>query len=105
VAVPVASAPARAASILGILLWAAGVPRTRQCYLELAFDHRLDKLTHPIAQAGFDRIKPIVKKMHRRLGFRLQGRRARAIVAHGVGSTGALAPGLFGFQHPETTPS
>jgi hypothetical protein len=27
---------------------------------------------HPIAQAGLDRIKPIVKKMQRRLGLRLQ---------------------------------
>src|SRR5437764_12071858 len=43
--------------------------------------------------------------MDRRLGFRLQGRRLRAIVGHGVVSTGAPTPGLFGFQHPETTPT
>jgi hypothetical protein len=33
----------------------------------------LDELTHPIAQTDFDRIKPIVEKMDRRLGLRLQG--------------------------------
>jgi hypothetical protein len=32
----------------------------------------LDELAHPIAQAGFNRIKPIVEKMDRRLGLRLQ---------------------------------
>src|SRR6267142_175325 len=98
---PVASDTAR---ILGSLLWAAGVARARQCRLELGLDHRLDELTHPIAQAGFDRIKPIVEKMDRRLGLRLQRRRVRAIAGHGVVSTGAQTPGLLGFQNPETTP-
>jgi hypothetical protein len=37
----------------------------------LALDHRLDELTHPVAQTGFNRIKPIVEKMDRRLGVRL----------------------------------
>src|SRR5438105_665960 len=53
-----------------------------------------------IAQAGFDRIKPIVEKMDRRPGFRLQSHRLRAIVAHGVVSTGAQTPASFGFQSP-----
>src|SRR6267142_4889421 len=94
---PVASDTAR---ILGSLLWAAGVARARQCRLELGLDHRLDELAHPIAQAGFDRIKPIVEKMGRRLGCRLQGHRLRAIVGHGVVSTGAQTPASFGFQSP-----
>src|SRR5467141_4491791 len=98
---PVASDTAR---ILGSLLWAAGVARARQCRLELGLDHPLDELAHPIAQAGFDRIKPIVEKRDRRLGWRLQGRRVRAIAGHGVVSTGAQTPGLLGFQNPETTP-
>src|ERR1700732_1570156 len=42
--------------------------------------------------------------MDRRLGLRLQGCRVRAIAGHGVVSTGALTPGLLGFQNPETTP-
>src|ERR1700730_2498264 len=101
---PVTSDTARAISILASLLWAAGVAGARQYRLELGLDHRLDELAHPIAQADFDRIKPIVEKMDRRLGLRLQGCRVRAIAGHGVVSTGALTPGLLGFQNPETTP-
>src|SRR5882762_11857978 len=100
---PVTSDTARAISILASLLWAAGVAGARQYRLELGLDHRLDELAHPIAHADFDRIKPVVEKMDRRLGFRLQGCRVRAIAGHGVVSTGALTPGLLGFQNPETT--
>src|SRR6516162_9014985 len=100
VAVPVASDTARAISILASLLWAAGITRARQRRLELALDHCLDELAHPIAQPGFNRIKPIVENMDRRLGFRLQSHRLRAIVGHGVVSTGARTPALFGFQSP-----
>src|SRR5580693_5909063 len=101
---PVATDTARAIVILGSLLWATGIARARQCRLELSLDHRLDELAHPIAQADFDRIKPIVEKMDRRLGLRLQGCRVRAIAGHRVVSTGAQTPGLLWFQHPETTP-
>src|SRR5258708_30387381 len=83
---------------------ATSVARARECRLELALDHRLDELAHPVAHAGFDRIKPIVEKIDSRLGCRTQNRRRRAIVDHGVVSTGAPTPGLFGFQHSETTP-
>src|SRR5438552_4169829 len=38
--------------------------------------------------------------MDRRPGFRLQSHRLRAIVAHGVVSTGAQTPASFGFQSP-----
>src|SRR5207237_6720973 len=93
-----------ALSILGICFGAASLARARERRLELALDHCLDELAHPVAQAGWDRIKPIVEKIDRRLGCRLQDRRCRAIVGHGVVSTGAPTPGLFGFQHPETTP-
>jgi hypothetical protein len=68
---PVASDTARTISIRGSLLLVAGVAGARQCRLELDLDHRLDELAHPIAQADFDRIKPIVEKMDRRLGLRL----------------------------------
>ena len=95
--VPVAGDTARAIAILGIRLWAAAVAWASERPLELALDHRLDELTHPLTQPGFDWIKPIVEKMDRRFGFRLQGRRRRAIVGHGVVSTGAPTPGLFGF--------
>jgi hypothetical protein len=70
VTVPVAGDTARAIAILGIRLWVAVVAQADERRLELALDYRLDELTHP----GFDWIKPIVEKMDRRLGFRLQGR-------------------------------
>jgi hypothetical protein len=38
--------------------------------------------------------------MHRSCGLRLQGWRIRASVGHGVVSTGAPTPALFGFQSP-----
>jgi hypothetical protein len=105
VTVSVAEDNARAIGILDIRLWAAAVARASERRLELALDHRLDEFAHPVTQPGLDRIKPIVEKMDRRLGYRLQDRRRRAIGGHGVVSTGAPTPGLFGFQRPETTPS
>src|SRR5882672_9567117 len=94
---PVASDTAR---ILGSLLWAAGVARARQCRLELGLDHRLDELTHPIAQPDFDRIKPIVEKRDRRLSLRLQGCRVRVIAGHGMVSTGAQNAGIVWVSAP-----
>src|ERR1700731_565097 len=94
---PVASDTAR---ILGSLLWAAGVARARQCRLELGLDHRLDELTHPIAQTDFDRIKPIVEKMDRRLGLRLHGCRGWVFAGHGVVSTGAQNAGIVWVSAP-----
>jgi hypothetical protein len=69
VAVPVAADTARAIGILGIRLWAAAVARAGKHCFELALDHRLNELAHPIPHTGFDRIKPVIEKMHRRLRF------------------------------------
>src|SRR5215510_3137506 len=101
----VASETFRPITILDIRCWAAAVARASQRRLELALNHRLDELADPLTQPDFDRVKPIVEKIDRRLRFRLQDRRRRAIVGHGVVSTGAPTPGLLGFHHPETTPS
>src|SRR5262249_48598525 len=68
--------------------------------LQLALNHCLDELTYPLTQPDFDRVKPIVEKMDRRLRFRLQGRRRRANVGHGVVSTGAPTPGLLWVSPP-----
>jgi hypothetical protein len=54
VTVPVAGDTARAIAILGIRLWAAAVARANQRRLEFALDHRLNELTHPLTQPGFD---------------------------------------------------
>src|SRR5207249_11812023 len=110
--VPVAGDTARAIAILGIRLWAAAVARANQRRLELALDHRLNELTHPLTQPGFDGIEPIVEKMDRRRGFRLQGRRRRAIVGHGAVSTGVFqswfvwvsAPGDYSIIYSIQTP-
>src|SRR5215510_8871512 len=77
--------------------------RAQRCF-QLALNHCLNELAHATAQSSFDWIKPVVENMRRRISFQSQGRRLGAIVAHGVVSTGARAPGSFGFQHPETTP-
>ena len=50
----------------------ASVARPRQRHVELALDHGMDELADPIAQASFDRIKPVVEKMDSRLGCRLR---------------------------------
>ena len=76
--VPVAI-PLGPSGISGNSLWPAAVARPGERRLEFAFDHRLDELAHPAAQAGFDRVKPVVEKKNRGLGFQLQGRRLRAI--------------------------
>ena len=69
---PVAGDTVRHSAILDIRGWATAVARASQRYLQLALNHRLDELTHPLTQPDFDRVKPIVEKMDRRLCFRLQ---------------------------------
>jgi hypothetical protein len=100
VTVAVAGDPFRPVAILDIRRWAAAVARTSQRRLELALNHRLDELTDPLTQPNFDRVKPIVEKMDRRLRFRLQRRRRRASIGHGVVSTGAPTPGLIWVSPP-----
>jgi hypothetical protein len=68
----------------------ASVARPRQRSVELALDHRMDEFANPIAQASFDRIKPVVEKVDGRLSFRLQGIRLRGNVRHGVVSSPTL---------------
>ena len=113
---PVTSDAARAISILASLLWAAGVAGARQYRLELGLDHRLDELAHPIAQADFDRIKPLIQKTDRNLGVRTQNRQLRAMLvmawsppAHNAGNVRVSAPGdyaTFNSNHtPDGTPS
>src|SRR5499433_834313 len=99
-AVPVAGDTFRPIAILGIRRWAAAVARASQRRLKLALNHRLDELTYPLTQPDFDCVKPIVEKMDRRLRFRLQGRRRRANVGHGVVSTGAPTPALLWVSPP-----
>ena len=53
-----------------------GIARAGKSRVELAPDHRLDEIANPIAQAGLDRIKPVVEEINRRLGLRLNGHRA-----------------------------
>jgi hypothetical protein len=69
VTVPVAGDTSRPVAILDVPRWAAAIARAGKCRLELALDHRLDELPHPIPQPGFDRIKPVIEKTHRRLRF------------------------------------
>jgi hypothetical protein len=97
---PVSSNAVRVIAILGTCLCTAGVTRSAQRCIELAFDHLLDEPAHAIAQTGFDRNKPIIEKTDRRRGFQLLARRIRAINRHGVVSTGAPTPASFGLRSP-----
>jgi hypothetical protein len=68
----------------------ASVARPRQRNVQLALDHGMDEFANPIAQATFDRIKPVVEKINSRLGCRLRGIRLRASACHGVVSSPTL---------------
>ena len=50
----------------------APVPRPLQLLVQLALDHGLDKAAHPIANRGFNRIEPIIEKIHSRISHRLR---------------------------------
>jgi hypothetical protein len=69
VTVPVTGDTSLPAVILDIRRWAAAIARAGKRRLELALDHRLNELAHPTPQPGFDRIKPVIEKTYRRLGF------------------------------------
>src|SRR4029450_13060074 len=99
-AVAVAGDTFRPIAILDIPRWTAAVARASQRRVELALNHRLDEITYPLTQSDFDRVKPIVEKIACRLRFRLQGRRRRASIGHGVVSTGAPTPGSFWVSLP-----
>jgi hypothetical protein len=71
-------------------LWPAPVPWPLQLLLQLAFDHGPDKAAHPITHRGFNRIEPIVEKIHSRISDRLRGIRLRGNALHGVVSWLAL---------------
>jgi hypothetical protein len=43
--------------------------RPRQRLVELAFEHEFEEFANPIAQPGFDWVKPVVEKVLRRLVF------------------------------------
>src|ERR1700730_13686548 len=98
--VPVAGDTARAIGIIESRLWPSAVARPGERRLEFAFDHRLNELAHPTAQAGFDRVKPVIEKTNRGLGFQLQGQRLRAIAGHGVVSTRRANAGIVWVSPP-----
>ena len=68
----------------------ASVARPRQRHVELALDHGMDEFANPIAQATFDRIKPVVEKINSPLATTLRGIRLRGNACHGVVSNPTL---------------
>ena len=60
------------------------IARARKSCIKLAPDQRLDKIADSIAQAGFDRVKPVVEEINRRLLLRLIGITHRGSPHHGV---------------------
>src|SRR5215510_1103802 len=83
----------------------APVPRPLQLLVQLALDHGLDKAAHPITHRGFNRIEPIIEKIHSCIGDRLRGIRLRGNALHGVVSyPDAQTPDDSRLITPETTP-
>jgi hypothetical protein len=68
----------------------ASVARPRQRNVQLALDHGMDEFANPIAQASFNRVKPIVEKVDSRFGCRLRRLKLRGNARHGVVSCPAL---------------
>src|SRR5262249_56679157 len=74
-----------AVSILGTpVAWAS------QRLVQLTADERLDELANPFAYTALDRIKPVVEKVDRGVGYRLQRLKLRGNACHGVVSVPAL---------------
>src|ERR1700730_16120868 len=60
------------------------IARAHQCLIQLTLDHGLDEAAYSIAHPSFDRIEPIVKKIHSCFDNRLRGIRLRDNSLHGV---------------------
>ena len=90
VAVAVTGGPLRAFAIAARLLRTAAIARPRYRRLEFGLDHRFDEVANPSAYAGFDRIKPVVEKMHIRCRLGLRKFKLRGNARHGVVSSPAL---------------
>ena len=98
-AVPVARNTARAIGILGSLLSPAGVRgRASAASSSASIIPWMNSRTRSRKPASIGSNQSL--RRDRRVGFRLPDRRLRAIIAHGVVSTGARTPGSFGFQSP-----
>src|SRR5579862_584579 len=52
--------------------------------IQLAFDHGLDEVTHPITHRGFNWVEPIVEQIRSCIGDRLRGIMLRGNALHGV---------------------
>src|SRR6516165_8173411 len=83
-------------------LRSARLPRPLQLLVQLALDHGLDKAAHPITHRGFNRIEPIIEKIHSCIGDRLRGIRLRSSW-RGLLSD-AQTPDDSRLITPETTP-
>src|SRR5712691_2467604 len=78
VAVAVTGGADRSLRIIPGRLRTAGVARSRQRRVELAFEHGLQEFVNSIAKPSFYRVEPVVEKVRRRLDFRLRQARSRA---------------------------
>jgi hypothetical protein len=59
----------RSFRIAGRPLGAAGIVRAVEHFVELGFEHGLQEFAGSIPQSSFDRIKPVVEKVHRSFAF------------------------------------
>jgi hypothetical protein len=65
------------------------IARAVEHLVELGFEHGLQEFAGAIPKASFNRVEPVVEKLHRSFGFRLRWVRHRAMACHGVISAGS----------------
>src|SRR6516162_4330019 len=83
-AVPVTADRDHAAILTIGGLRAAPVTRPLQRLIQFALDHGMDEAAHALAHLRFNRIKPVVEKIHSRSADRLRELRLRDRALHGV---------------------
>jgi hypothetical protein len=69
----------------------ASVAPSRQCLVELAFEHEFEEFANPLAQAAFDRIEPVVEKIGSRFGYWLHCASGRAIARPSIRTRARMA--------------
>ncbi len=62
----------------------SAITGTGKHLVQLGLEHRFDEAAHPVAQASFDRIEPVVKKIARRPSLGMNGFGLRGSACHGV---------------------
>jgi hypothetical protein len=81
------------------------ISRAAKGGIQFCFNDLLDKTSNPFAQAGLDRIEPVVKEVNSPITVRLRSLGLHGSIRHGVVSSGLSAPNNSSLDNSETTPT